>query len=72
MRCDLLNDLLKSLADWVFFTRIQGDVQTAEGCKSIVESIAAKESHVSSFSIRPTELTSHTDGRRWADRSIRS
>lgn len=40
--------LLKVKTD--LFGRIQGDVQTAEGCKAIVENIAAKEAYVSSFS----------------------
>uniref|UniRef100_A0A093US59 Rhamnolipids biosynthesis 3-oxoacyl-[acyl-carrier-protein] reductase n=1 Tax=Talaromyces marneffei PM1 TaxID=1077442 RepID=A0A093US59_TALMA len=42
---------------------IQGDVQTAEGCKAIVESISAKESHVSAFQ-NSTASSSHTDGKR--------
>ncbi|EEA21501.1 short-chain dehydrogenase, putative [Talaromyces marneffei ATCC 18224] len=41
---------------------IQGDVQTAEGCKAIVESISAKESHVSAFQ-NSTASSSHTDGK---------
>lgn len=44
------------------FSRIQGDVQTAEGCKAIVKSIATKESHVGYLYESPTTSILHTDG----------
>lgn len=49
--CEMRSALqsLKIQTDLSAFARVQGDVQTAEGCKAIVESVAAKESYVSYF-----------------------